>query len=166
MAADVTLSGSIQVDQTLPAPTGITYQDGQVTLRMSAGVTLDGTTTPKASEASHARYTLSGGEAVIDLQAVPVVSAEPGTVADWTGLRVVAAYLSAPTDNTDRVVLGTGADQYPLVGTGWTLTLNPGESVGPIYKPGNPAVGLGTHLIRLSGPGEKLDVLLVAGPTS
>lgn len=128
-------------------------------------VVLNASSTPAVSMVADFQKALSSGAGTIDLTAVPGVS---GTQ-DMTGKKIVMAKFRNPSTNANPITVKFGATNgYLLLGTGWQITLSPGQEItfGPqaAVAASTPSVSSTTKTIDLSGTGSQaLDVILVAG---
>lgn len=130
-----------------------------------AKLTLTPTSTPAISKAWSKRVALSSGSLTLDLTALSRGSALDAV--DLTGLKVQAALFSAPSTNTDTVLIEEGATNgYAVFGdaTG-EIRLAAGGSCCFYNPEGNEDVGASALAIDFtsSDVDANVDILLVAG---
>lgn len=125
---------------------------------------LSSNTVPPVTKMSAFVKALVAGAATIDLTALVGTA---GVAVDGTGLKVQAIRIQNPSTNANAVAITPGASNgYLLLGTGWKITLNPGEEfvwVG-IDHASVPDVAAGAKTIDLAGTGtQSFNVLIILG---
>lgn len=125
--------------------------------------TLSATSTPPAAKVAPFRQALTSGAATIDLTNLPGTN---GASVNGTALKVRACKFRNPAYNSHAITITVGATNgYPLLGSGFCMTLLPGQSSGPLYlADGAPAIDSTHKTLDLTGTGsESLDVGILLG---
>lgn len=105
---------------------------------------------------------LSAGAATVDLTSLTNVL---GTSESLTGLKVQGVVFLNPSSNANAITIAKGASNgYELLGSGFTFTLQPGQTAAFRLFEASPDVGSGAKTIDLSGTAsQELYIILVAG---
>jgi hypothetical protein len=158
MSLTATYSLELTVNETLTVPDSA---GGNATIRhngFNSTGSLGASTTPPVTKVSAFKPALVAGEHVIDLTALPGVTAAN---VDGTGLKVQAIKIRNPAANSANLIIEPGASNaYNLFGASFKITLHPGEEL--LFK-GNdhasmPEVASGAKNIKLSDGGTGVEV--------
>ncbi len=128
----------------------------------STAKTLNPTSTPPVSAVTLFEQPLSAGAAVIDLTAL--VGTGGGAV-DLTGLKVQVFKVKNKDGNADPItVTPGGSNPYLLAGSGFSVTLAPGQEFTFYGAGATAAVGASQKAIGLTGVGSQVaEVTIFAG---
>lgn len=130
---------------------------------MNESLTLTASTTPPVTKQTSFQQALSSGSATVNLAALPGLTAEE--TVNLTGLKVQALKLRNLSTNANSITVAKGASNgHTLLGSSWTVTLQPGQSHLYYFNNAAPTVASGDRTIDLTGTGAQvLEVQLVAG---
>ena len=170
MASTATLQNARthRVRETLPTADAPSLSRDSKVLNHSAfdraAVTYDAshTETPVSKGTAH-EIAMVEGAATLDLTAIPTLYGDTITL---NTLKVKSLLLKNPSTNANAITVGEGASNgYELCGSGWQVTLDPGDEI-EIWKPnGGPAVGALAKEIDISGTDTQvLQFSISAGP--
>jgi hypothetical protein len=163
MTVRASFAGSLTVVETLTGSYVLTT-DNTVTLQLgTSSLTLDGTTTPAVTKGTVFGKALSSGVGTIDLTALPGLTAEE--TINGTGLKVIIMILRGKATNTGPITVTFGAaNPYLLLGSGFSLKLQPGQQQDLYLLALAPTIGSGAKNLDLAGTGsEVLEVGLAMG---
>jgi hypothetical protein len=120
------------------------------------------TTVPVTKQAAFAKA-LSSGTGTIDLTALPGMTADE--TVNGTGLKVQVCKLANPAANANAITVAKGASSgYAMIGSSFTITLQPGQEHTFYLNDAAPDIGSGAKNLDLTGTGtQALDVLFVMG---
>lgn len=161
MSIEVSRVSQMTVVETLSGP--FLGTDNTVTTNgLNTSETLNASSTPPVTKYSAFAQALTAGAATIDLTSLPDSAGNAGAVT-FNGLKVQGYIFKNPS--THDVTLTAGASNgYDLHGSGWSITIRPGEELQWRGNDGAGDVGSGAKTIDLAGTGtDTLDVELIAG---
>lgn len=123
--------------------------------------TLNGTSTPTVTKVVAAKIALVAGAKTVDLTSLTGTN---GATKDFSTLKVRSVLIVNPDGNSGDMVFTFGASNgYLLMGTGWKITLKPGDAFEN-YLTGAPTVDATHKNIDVTGTGtEQFEIEMVAG---
>lgn len=151
LQANETFSGGLPGNNTVPfAP-------------LNESVTLNATTSPAATKHTPFSQPLTSGSATVDLTNLPGCTADE--VVNGTGLKVQLIKLQNPATNANAITVAQGgSNAYGLLGSTFSITLQPGQSVAINGDGATPTVGSGAKNLALTGTGaQALNIHVVFG---
>lgn len=130
--------------------------------KWDSSVTLDGTTTPVASQFVAFTQALTSGAATVDLTSLAVA---PFSTKSLSGLKVQVIKFVAHADNANPITITFGAaNPYQGLGTAFNITLSAGQEMTFYGDGAAQSVASGHKNLDLSGTGsQSLDIIIVAG---
>jgi hypothetical protein len=131
--------------------------------QLAENITLNGDSSPAASEHAEFQKAMVSGAGTIDLTAMPGKTVNE--TINGTGLKVQMAKFRALATNANPITIVKGASNgYALLGASMNVTLLPGQSQTLNLDGAAPTIGSGAKTLDISGTGTQvLEVELVMG---
>lgn len=159
MAVSVTYEAKCKVVETV-ADTFVSSTDNTVTFNNAANdginktATLNSGSTPPATKHAGGELTLTAGAGTLDLRALTGLA---GGAIDGNGLKVQVAKFRNKSTNANLMTISEGAaNGYSLLGSAWTLDLQPGQEITLFGNDATPDVAGTDKDIDIAGTGSQV----------